>query len=279
MQTTVSIGTERLAEKLRGKLERCDGVLWDGWTGTGPRDVHGLMLDEAAIGTQLCCESCRNNPTSKKGLESKYEPQGTLLRNDKPRLLVQLVPLVHSGCAVTHELFDLVIELCPSSMAGTLAENIQQLHLPEYNSLNPLRAFSDPYNIKEYNARPISHDMVSKIFQEFVSAMQERESEEYLRTLSGISISFDNTFHAAMKATITNQEKQKSKVLKGGIISLMNENNEIVGWCFCHAQSNAEITSLQAAIELSQAKKVTADDYRLHLASLHAAMELSQANK
>ncbi|KAG1807078.1 hypothetical protein EV424DRAFT_1329721, partial [Suillus variegatus] len=37
------------------ELARCprcdctDGVLWDGWTGTGPRDVHGVMLDEAAI--------------------------------------------------------------------------------------------------------------------------------------------------------------------------------------------------------------------------------------
>lgn len=61
------------------ELARCprcdcaDGVSWDGWTGTGPRDVHGVMLDEAAIGTQLRCESCRNDPTSKKGLESECE--------------------------------------------------------------------------------------------------------------------------------------------------------------------------------------------------------------
>lgn len=55
----------------------------------------------------------------------------------------------------------------------------------DFFSPNPLRAFSDPYDVKEYNARPISHDMVSEIFQEFVSGTRERESEEYLRTLSG----------------------------------------------------------------------------------------------
>jgi len=58
------------------ELARCprcncmDHVQWDGWTGTGPRDVHGLMLDEAAIGTQLRCENCKNDP---KGLESQHE--------------------------------------------------------------------------------------------------------------------------------------------------------------------------------------------------------------
>ncbi|KAG1743759.1 uncharacterized protein EDB91DRAFT_1051214 [Suillus paluster] len=64
------------------ELARCprcdsrDGVSWDGWTGTGPRDVHGVMLDEAALGMQLRCESCRTDPTSKKGLESDCEHNG-----------------------------------------------------------------------------------------------------------------------------------------------------------------------------------------------------------
>lgn len=47
---------------------------------------------------------------------------------------------------------------------------------------------------------------------------------------AGVSISFDNTFRAATKATVTSREKKKLRVLKGGIISLMNENGEIVGW-------------------------------------------------
>lgn len=50
------------------KCPRCNGsdnVQWDGWTGTGPRDVHGLMVDEAAIGMQLRCENCKNDATRK----------------------------------------------------------------------------------------------------------------------------------------------------------------------------------------------------------------------
>jgi hypothetical protein len=55
----------------------------------------------------------------------------------------------------------------------------------EFFSLNPLRVFSDPYDVKEYNDKPISHNMVSEVFQEFVSGTRERESEEYLCTLAG----------------------------------------------------------------------------------------------
>ena len=55
----------------------------------------------------------------------------------------------------------------------------------EFFSPNPLRTFSDPYDANKYNDKPISRDMVSEVFQEFVSGTRERESEEYLRTLSG----------------------------------------------------------------------------------------------
>jgi len=88
------------------------------------------------------------------------------------------------------------------------ADELEELHLLEYNrrklnylqawksrrttrqgmeffSPNPLRIFSDPYDVNEYNDKPISHDMVSEVFQEFVSGTRERESEEYLHTLSG----------------------------------------------------------------------------------------------
>jgi len=86
------------------------------------------------------------------------------------------------------------------------AGELEELHLLEYNrqkldylqawklrhatqcgmeffSPNPLRTFSDPYDANKYNDKPISRDMVSEVFQEFVSGTRERESEEYLRTL------------------------------------------------------------------------------------------------
>lgn len=55
----------------------------------------------------------------------------------------------------------------------------------EFFSPNPLQVFSDPYDTHKYNDKPISHDIVSEVFLEFVSGTRERESEEYLRTLTG----------------------------------------------------------------------------------------------
>ncbi|KAG1721192.1 hypothetical protein EDB19DRAFT_1773743, partial [Suillus lakei] len=131
------------------------------------------------------------------------------------------IPVFFRRCAVTRELFDLLIELWLSSTAGGLAENIRSHHIAQhgmdYSSPNPLQAFSNPGNKKNYNDKPISNDVITEVFQEFVSGTQERESEDYLWTLSGISVSFDNTFHVAGKASVTNQDKQKVKVLKGGI--------------------------------------------------------------
>ncbi|EGO20418.1 hypothetical protein SERLADRAFT_442552 [Serpula lacrymans var. lacrymans S7.9] len=45
-------------------LEKCpacgvtDGVAWSGWTSTGLRDLHGLQVEETALGYQLRCQLC-----------------------------------------------------------------------------------------------------------------------------------------------------------------------------------------------------------------------------
>ncbi|KAG1814113.1 hypothetical protein EV424DRAFT_1348839 [Suillus variegatus] len=81
------------------KCLRCNGtdnVQWDGWTGTGPRDVHGLMVDEAAIAG----------------------PTGPFLAGAGD------IPVFFHRCAVTQDLFNLLVEMRPSSTAGSLAENI-----------------------------------------------------------------------------------------------------------------------------------------------------------
>jgi hypothetical protein len=41
-------------------------VLWEGWTGTGSREVHGLNREEMAIGYQLRCKSCENRVGSER---------------------------------------------------------------------------------------------------------------------------------------------------------------------------------------------------------------------
>jgi hypothetical protein len=42
--------------------------------------------------------------------------------------------------------------------------------------------------------------------------------------------SLDNTFKAANKATLTDRDRQKSRELKGGILSVLNEDNQIISW-------------------------------------------------
>jgi hypothetical protein len=42
--------------------------------------------------------------------------------------------------------------------------------------------------------------------------------------------SLNNTFKAANKATLTNKDRQKLRELKGGILSVLNEDNQIVSW-------------------------------------------------
>ena len=36
-------------------------VTWEGWTGTGARELHGVVQDEVALGLQLRCNACRLN--------------------------------------------------------------------------------------------------------------------------------------------------------------------------------------------------------------------------
>lgn len=42
------------------KCPQCDSddISWQGWTTTGPRDVHGISQEETAIGVQLKCNKC-----------------------------------------------------------------------------------------------------------------------------------------------------------------------------------------------------------------------------
>jgi hypothetical protein len=40
----------------------------------------------------------------------------------------------------------------------------------------------------------------------------------------------DNTFRSAKKATVVDKENQHAKPLKGGVLSILNEKSEIVGW-------------------------------------------------
>ncbi|KIJ12147.1 hypothetical protein PAXINDRAFT_15062 [Paxillus involutus ATCC 200175] len=107
--------------------------------------------------------------------------------------------------------------------------------------------FSPPDDVHGYADKSISHEMVTEIFLDFANRTRHVESETYLKTLRTRCSSMDSTFRASGKAVLTDANRQKSKELKGGILSVINEENEIVIVAvqrFCQTRANAKITEL-----------------------------------
>ena len=48
-----------------------------------------------------------------------------------------------------------------------------------------------------------------------------------------ISMSLDNTFKSAGKAVVVDKDRNRVKLLKGGILSVINEKSEILAWVRC----------------------------------------------
>ncbi|KAG1832545.1 hypothetical protein EV424DRAFT_1312939 [Suillus variegatus] len=42
---------------------------WEGWTSTGPRELHGLICEETALGAQLRCNTCKESTKMKKAAD------------------------------------------------------------------------------------------------------------------------------------------------------------------------------------------------------------------
>ncbi|KAF8997455.1 hypothetical protein BDZ89DRAFT_913523, partial [Hymenopellis radicata] len=74
----------------------------------------------------------------------------------------------------------------------------------------------------------ISDEMITEVYTSFHQKTRESESSDYLKTLSAISASMDNTFKAGKKAVVVGSDKQRTQLLKGGILTILNERNEIM---------------------------------------------------
>lgn len=48
-----------------------------------------------------------------------------------------------------------------------------------------------------------------------------------------VSLSLDNTFKSAGKAVIVDTDRNRVKLLKGGVLSVINEKSEIIAWVRC----------------------------------------------
>jgi hypothetical protein len=56
----------------------------------------------------------------------------------------------------------------------------------------------------------------------------------------------------AGKATIVDKQKARSKVMKGGVLSCINERNEIIGWVMRMFQSHNETLIIVASASVKQ---------------------------
>ena len=60
------------------ELARCpqcqsrDDITWEGWTTTGPRELHGVSHEETALGLQLRCDACKCGRVSN---HPNFEPE------------------------------------------------------------------------------------------------------------------------------------------------------------------------------------------------------------
>lgn len=51
-----------------------DDITWEGWTGTGAREVHGISYEEVALGLQLRCNACK----AMKSAEARVHENGPM---------------------------------------------------------------------------------------------------------------------------------------------------------------------------------------------------------
>lgn len=48
--------------------------------------------------------------------------------------------------------------------------------------------------------------------------------------LVAVTLSLDNTFKISNKLTVKDSDKTYTKLLKGGVLSVLNQKNDIVAW-------------------------------------------------
>ncbi|KAJ6491108.1 hypothetical protein C8R45DRAFT_901353 [Mycena sanguinolenta] len=191
-----------------GRCPQCNSqdIQWDSWTGAGSRDVHGVRAEKKAIGYQLRCKPCQKK-YGKGG--SEVGAQG----EDGEKLCYSFATTNTKFWAGWEHWnippFDLIIEPRPSTTSGKrLSENGKQ------------------------------------VFIDFSNRTRVEECGRYLRTLTAICLNLDNTYKAASKATIVDESKTHMKLMKGGILSVLNELNEIISWRFCKSGGANEIMEL-----------------------------------
>ncbi|GAA6000488.1 hypothetical protein JCM5350_006645, partial [Sporobolomyces pararoseus] len=261
----------------------CSGNKVDkkGFTDTGVVTTYGLNSNYKSIGQRFVC-SGKDHPawcgTSSYFWESRHEE--IFLHNDVPHFQYQV--------AVTRELYDFVTEMRPQSTIGGMTESIKQLHLLhnerrklEYSRgvarSGGLAQFFTPKPLPdslehhftgggskkeplEINPSP-SETIIRDVYECFAKFQRVPEATRYLKTLTGTVLGVDATLKIANKANVYSTEKDakgKTKVVtenlwKGGLLTAVNEDNELVGFEFMLTNSPLEMgESLQEYAQRSK---------------------------
>ena len=112
-------------------------------------------------------------------------------------------------------------------------------------SLQKFSSYDDPNG---YDNDWITNDMITNVYVEFMNKTRQCKSMSYCKTWTGLAfsgwiqcwtlteyivgiiLSLDNTFKSAGKAVVIDKNWTRRKLMKGGILSVINELNEIVAW-------------------------------------------------
>ncbi|KAJ3477525.1 hypothetical protein NLI96_g10403 [Meripilus lineatus] len=251
---------------------RCgsEQVTLQGFTTTSYRLVHGVSFEETALGCQVRCRPC-SDARRLGDLEGPCNFATTnclFWENWDPNAIPRGIPMFFKRCAVTRDLYKLLIEMRPSMTAGKLEEHIKQLHLLEYKermleylvffkvrsmqisaAAPRLHPYSEPYDENGYRDQSITADMISEVYQGFGERSRRDESIKYTRTLDGECLSMDACFKAPKRgAVVVDSKGARHRVGKGGILSVINERSEIVAWRVCQTKKGAEMTELLSAL-------------------------------
>lgn len=64
-------------------------VTWEGWTGTGARELHGIFQEEVALGLQLRCNTCKSKKTTNGDLPNSATSTEDNLKRSNSTLQVE----------------------------------------------------------------------------------------------------------------------------------------------------------------------------------------------
>ena len=157
--------------------------------------------------------------------------------------------------------------LLPKSSSGSTSCPFEAIHRPYFPNWIQRSADNSrshhwclPWVCERHTAgriKRVLQDLNRWVNNELISACNSHGLVE------GECLSLDNTFKSAAKATVVDKSKGRTKLLKGGVLSVLNEKNEIISWVsnaqassfglllkwyygkrFCQTQSTIEITEV-----------------------------------